>query len=905
MGGVATHLPAWNNSMTAFPKPQRGSVFSLKSRTRKASVRQPGVVDLLEARRLLSVTYFVSPSGNDSASGTSVASAFQTLDKINSLTLEPGDSVLLNSGSTFTGQLSLTSSDAGTSSNPVRIGSYGSGRAAIDAGTGSAIVVTDAGGISIENLDLLGSGRTTNTGSGIDFINTLANDTKISYLRIDQVDAGGFGKYGVQLQTYRDKSGFRDVRMTSVDAHDNGLAGIYVWGKFSSTGTGYAHSDVYVGNSTAYNNSGVSGTDLLNTGSGIVLSDVDGGVIERSVAYNNGWLSNSSQGGPVGIWVWDSNNITIQYNESHHNRTAGGHDGGGFDLDGGTTNSIMQYNYSHDNDGAGYLLSVFSGARPMGDNVVRYNVSENDARKNSDGAIFTYGSIGTTDIYNNTVYLTPAGSAAAVRVGTPTSRLRIRNNIFQTTGGASLVEAVSNSGVTFEGNAYWSSGSTFKIRTSGVTYSSLSSWQSATVHEQLNGLRVGLQVDPGFQSPGAGTTFNSPNALASLQSYRLNPDSLLIDAGLNLSALFGVSIGTRDFAGQLVPTGLSADVGAFESTTIATPPPPPPVDGSTGLIATYFDTLDLTGTSLSRIDQTVAFQWAYGSPDPSIGSNGFSARWSGMVHAPTSETYRFYVRADDGVRLWVDDQLLIDHWAAHAVAEDSATIALQADQNYSIRLEYFENAGQATVELRWSSASIAKQIIPATALSPLDVPVAVDAYTSVTIGNPAITGSTVIKAPNSAYDITAGGTDVFGSSDQLRFVYREVTGDFDTQVRIESLSAVDTWTKAGLMVRTSLDAGSVNAFMLATPTRYRMTTRSVADGSTTPGGAGTPGYPNTWVRLKRTGGLVQGFSSSNGEDWTLVSQLTLALPDAVLVGLAVTSHNSGQAATATFSQLQG
>src|SRR5206468_751201 len=127
--------------------------------------------------------------------------------------------------------------------------------------------------------------------------------------------------------------------------------------------------------------------------------------IERCVAYNNGAACNNPGGGPMGIWTWDSNNITIQYNESYANRCGtGSRDGGGFDLDGGVTNSVMQYNYSHDNYGAGFLLFQFASARPYGNNIVRYNITANDARNFHYGGIYMGGgsAVINNQIYNNT-----------------------------------------------------------------------------------------------------------------------------------------------------------------------------------------------------------------------------------------------------------------------------------------------------------------------------------------------------------------------------------------------------------------------------------------------------------------------------------------------------------------------
>lgn len=134
-------------------------------------------------------------------------------------------------------------------------------------------------------------------------------------------------------------------------AHDNGKAGVITYGEDM-----YANENVYVGNVVAHSNSGIRGLGA-NSGDGIVLGSVNGGIIEQSLAYNNGWLCDAENGGPVRIWAYNANNVTIQFNESHHNRTGGQIDGGGFDLDHNTSRSIVQYNYSHDNEGAGFLLA--------------------------------------------------------------------------------------------------------------------------------------------------------------------------------------------------------------------------------------------------------------------------------------------------------------------------------------------------------------------------------------------------------------------------------------------------------------------------------------------------------------------------------------------------------------------
>jgi glucose/arabinose dehydrogenase len=135
-----------------------------------------------------------------------------------------------------------------------------------------------------------------------------------------------------------------------------------------------------------------------------------------------------------------------------------------------------------------------------------------------------------------------------------------------------------------------------------------------------------------------------------------------------------------------------------------------------GLAVTYFNNIDFTGATVTRTDPTVDFLWGSGSPATAIGADTFSARWTGQVEAQFTGTYTFYTQSDDGVRLWVNGQQLINNWTNHATTENSGSIALTAGQRYDIRMEFFENAGGATARLLWSSASLPKAVIPSTRL---------------------------------------------------------------------------------------------------------------------------------------------------------------------------------------------
>lgn len=147
----------------------------------------------------------------------------------------------------------------------------------------------------------------------------------------------------------------------------------------------------------------------------------------------------------------------------------------------------------------------------------------------------------------------------------------------------------------------------------------------------------------------------------------------------------------------------------------------PPAQTVRGLRAEYFGNINLTDLKLLRTDSSINFDWAAGAPIPALPRDGFSVRWSGQVEPVFSESYTFYTTSDDGVRLFIDDKLVIDNWTDHGPTENSATMNLQSARKYNLRLDYYEATGGAQVRLAWSSPSQARQIIPASRFtSPLD-----------------------------------------------------------------------------------------------------------------------------------------------------------------------------------------
>ena len=536
---------------------------------------------IMACRTTLAVTYYISPSGNDSHSGTSAQTSWRTIDKVNAIDLNPGDKVLFEGGHDYPGNLLLTAEDAGTPKQPVVIGSYGSGCATIKAGNGSGVTVLNAGGVVVENLIVNATDYKTNVGGGIKIVNELPNNQKLRYIRVHNVEAAGFGGVGKGfhppngggifvggMASDKSESGFKDVRITNCVTYQNKYFGILTIGywDYDPNISGYANRNVYIGYCKAYDNPGDPEYYESHSGNGILMADVDGGVIEYCESYNNGYACHSRYG-PVGIWAVGANNVTIQFCESHHNRTGGRWDGGGFDFDGGTTNSVMQYNYSHDNDGYGYLICSYKDApHTYNNNIFRYNISVNDSQKSPAGGIsFWTGSpkdhpIRNTQIYGNTIY-SSTSAAIAFWVKEGFYNTKVRNNLFITANNQKLVEGnPDKSMATFSGNAYWSVDDKYDI----AGYKSLEDWRAATGQEMLNGKPVGLVVDPKVTELGSNVTVGDPTKLYTLTAYRLQKNSLLIDAGLDLRSLFGIDPGKRDFYGTSIPHGKAYDIGAHE-----------------------------------------------------------------------------------------------------------------------------------------------------------------------------------------------------------------------------------------------------------------------------------------------------------------------------------------------------
>ncbi len=518
----------------------------------------------LKNAAMTGTTYYVSSTGNNNYDGQSEASAWQTISKINTTNFSPGDSILFEGGKTFTGNIYLTDADGNDGNQPVTLRSYGTGKATINGNNSFGIFIYNSEGFHIENLIFSGSGMTTNSNTGIFLFSDLSGDVKLNNFEINNCEVSGFYT-GITIGSSVGNSGYNNVEIKNSKIYSCLDSGINSYGFFSNSKVGYSHSNIIVNNCEVYDIPGFNNPDI-HSGNGIVLGNVQNSVIEYCTVYNCG-SGNIQCGGPIGIWFWDSDAVTIQYCEAYNISSGTGCDGGGFDLDGGVTNGIMQYNYSHDNDGSGFLVGQFPGSRPMENIIVRYNISENDAQDNG-GSLTLFNNandpMSNISCYNNTCYVKRSGSnvnSSGIHMFNLTpinDNISFYNNIIYADTGADLVYIPPGYSAEFLGNLYYSSTDTFNIKYQSVVYNSLAAFRSSG-NETSGGVDFGVQADPMWNAFGEGTIIGFGGDLASLDSYKLSDNSPAINQGFNLNRADNM-----DFFGNTFNT-TKRDIGAHQN----------------------------------------------------------------------------------------------------------------------------------------------------------------------------------------------------------------------------------------------------------------------------------------------------------------------------------------------------
>jgi regulation of enolase protein 1 (concanavalin A-like superfamily) len=169
------------------------------------------------------------------------------------------------------------------------------------------------------------------------------------------------------------------------------------------------------------------------------------------------------------------------------------------------------------------------------------------------------------------------------------------------------------------------------------------------------------------------------------------------------------------------------------------------------------------------------------------------------------------------------------------------------------------------------------------------------------VGSVSFPGSASYK--NGLFTVTGSGADIWGSADAFHYATTSLNGDGTIVARVATMQNVDAWTKAGVMIRETQNAGSAHAFMLVSAGKgVAFQRRDVTDGTSvsTAGSASTAPH---WVRLTRSGNTFTAYESSDGTSWMQVGTDTIPMAQMVYVGLAVTSHNTSASATCTFDNV--
>ncbi len=516
-------------------------------------------------------TYFFSATGSDANDGRTVTTPKQTLTAFNALPLTSADYVAFKGGDTFAGTMTIPA--GGSAASPLLITSYGTGQATISAAINTnGIQATDFSYITIVNLNVVGAGGT--SGIGIALTYTAVDGVSP---KIINCNVSGFAGDGIKVLANEPRIVTSPlISGCVVDACTVGqlasTAGINLRGTSGAQSRG--HYNVVNGLITgclAKNNPGVAGHTNW-CGSGIYLANATNCVVTNCVADNNGTLSNNSAG-PSGIWMFDSIGCTIQYCESKNTKSAGG-DGGGYDLDGACVNCILQYNYSHDNVGYGFMSFTFDNALvpASSNNTIRYNISARDGLGGM--RIINSPANGTTgQAHNNVIYLSNAtGVCLKLEYNGAGYNWKINNNIFvreNAAAGDILLTSGAPTGTTLTGNDYWTP-NTFRITWSGVAHATYAAWQAASNQELILAANVGFNANPVFLGSQSSTY------VTGLDNFRIQETSPVFNTAVNIFTNYAINPGTVDYFGNPISTsgpwcgGIGGSKSAVKSAVITT-----------------------------------------------------------------------------------------------------------------------------------------------------------------------------------------------------------------------------------------------------------------------------------------------------------------------------------------------
>ena len=379
--------------------------------------------------------------------------------------------------------------------------------------------------------------------------------------------------------------------------------------------------------------------------------------ISYNKLYNNTGGSNAWGYRVCGIYVFGySHYNTITNNEVYDNST-------GIWLEGNSSNCTIINNKSCSNVYGGFIM-----AGGTNNNIISYNLSYNNS---AFGLELCY-SMQNNLVNNNIIY---NNGTNGIQLNNTATNNIIKNNIIVGNGSSSS----SRYGVFIE------SGSDATLSFNNIYNNSSSGIQS---YGGVTERGVGdISLDPQFKS-------TDPE----------NPDFLKLKSLANGDSIESPCVDGGDPADTPgTQSGRRIDIGAFDEYSHS------PIQG--GLMGEYYNNIDFSSLALVRVDPRVNFDWNSFTPEASLEVDTFSVRWTGQIRIDKTAAYTFYLTTDDGSRLWIDGQLIIDKWFDQGPTEYSANIDL-TEGYHDIKYEFYENGGWAVAKLYWSNPYITKEVVP-------------------------------------------------------------------------------------------------------------------------------------------------------------------------------------------------
>ena len=462
------------------------------------------------------IYYIDSRNGNDLNNGLLPASAWKTIGKINNswAKIQPGDDILLKRGEIFT-DATMYIEKGGTSSNPMIIGAYGTGRKPIIDGRPNRIpggihcTTPNLNNIQVQDLII----KDINGGQSLAF-----GADNLSHISISRVEIDGNADRNGILLSKIDTYIIEDCAVSNC-----GNSGIAIIG--SST---YPITNGMIRNNVVHNATGILGDSKGGDGITLHREDSQGYDVGPNHQLSNNLLYNCRE---EGLDVTSGSHIILRKNETSNNTN------GGIAIGWGVSDVWIDKHYSHNDKNVAIIIESSSRVRLT--SSVIYNAWYHQVQV-KDCTDF--------ECYNNTIVCGPDSTNSLLDISTGSQNLVFKNNIFASTKANSptrLLRYLSgttpgNTNSSFDYNIYWiPNPEDLRMWWDGVNALTIQGWKSAWGQDSLSSYQDPQLIDPLDED------------------FHLRPDSASIDAGTDLEL-------DTDFDGQKIPQGFAPDVGAYE-----------------------------------------------------------------------------------------------------------------------------------------------------------------------------------------------------------------------------------------------------------------------------------------------------------------------------------------------------